>query len=64
VRDDLPMLFITSDVALERSDGDLTVEVRRADGEKCPRCWRVVPALVERGICDRCAAVMKDSDAA
>src|SRR5690606_15903412 len=40
LRPDLPMLLITSDVTLEQGDGALAVEVTRADGHKCPRCWR------------------------
>ncbi len=58
-RDDLPMLFIVSDVQFTRAaEGDLAVEVAKADGSKCPRCWRTVPALVpvpEGEICGRCA---------
>jgi isoleucyl-tRNA synthetase len=58
VRNDLPMLFIVSQVTLERGDGPLTVRVTPADGVKCERCWRIVPSVssdLERGgICDRC----------
>src|SRR5690606_11447746 len=39
---DLPMLFITSGVTLIAATTGLEVEVTRAPGEKCPRCWRVV----------------------
>jgi isoleucyl-tRNA synthetase len=58
-RDDLPMLFIVSDVRLARgAEEDLAVEVVKADGTKCPRCWRTVPSLVPAAdgeICGRCA---------
>jgi isoleucyl-tRNA synthetase len=57
-RDELPMLFIVSDVRLEPGAGELEVEVGKADGTKCPRCWRTVPSLVEAPdgeICGRCA---------
>ncbi|HEU4786444.1 MAG TPA: class I tRNA ligase family protein, partial [Gemmatimonadaceae bacterium] len=61
-RDDLPMLFIVSEVALERvADGTLDIAVAKADGTKCPRCWRIVPELVSTGgdaddeLCTRCA---------
>ncbi|HXA66636.1 MAG TPA: isoleucine--tRNA ligase [Bryobacteraceae bacterium] len=38
---DLPGLFIVSQVALERASGDeLSVEIERAQGEKCERCWK------------------------
>ena len=39
-RDELPMLFIVSQVALERSAGDedlLSIDVARAEGHKCAR---------------------------
>lgn len=39
-RDQLPAIFIVSQVSLERSDtGELQVEVQHADGKKCERCW-------------------------
>jgi isoleucyl-tRNA synthetase len=55
-RDQLPMLFIVSDVHLDTSldrEG-LEVVVHKADGEKCPRCWRVVPVTPVTGLCARC----------
>jgi isoleucyl-tRNA synthetase len=63
-RADLPMLLITSEVSLERISGELAVEVRRASGEKCPRCWRIVGDVGPAGTCLRCADAMKADDAA
>jgi isoleucyl-tRNA synthetase len=63
-RDDLPMLFIVSAVDVQRSaDGQpLEVEVHRAEGHKCVRCWRIVPfvssAAETEGLCDRCVAAL------
>ena len=58
-REDLPMLFIVSDVHLTKGpDDELAIEVTKADGTKCPRCWRMVPVLVtvpDGEICGRCA---------
>ncbi len=58
---DLAMLFIVSQLELETAAGDgpeLEVVVVRAEGEKCPRCWRTVPSvsstLRTEGLCDRC----------
>jgi isoleucyl-tRNA synthetase len=59
---DLPMLFNVSDVALTvgASDGpdEVRVEVEKAPGVKCARCWRFVPSVRTdadcAGICDRC----------
>jgi isoleucyl-tRNA synthetase len=58
-RHELAMWFITSGVTVTAAgDGDLTVSVRSADGEKCPRCWRFVmeraPAGPAEGLCLRC----------
>jgi isoleucyl-tRNA synthetase len=63
-RDDLPMLFITSSVDVTAGTDGLTVEVTRAEGEKCPRCWRVVGEIAPTGTCHRCADAMKAPDAA
>jgi isoleucyl-tRNA synthetase len=63
-RDALPMLFIVSQVELDTSGADgsaqntLDVSVTRAEGSKCARCWRIVPAISAaretEGLCDRC----------
>ncbi len=38
---DLPALFIVSQVQLEQgSDNGVSVEIQRADGTKCERCWK------------------------
>ena len=38
---ELPGLFIVSQVALDRAAGDaLTIQVERAEGTKCERCWK------------------------
>ena len=57
--DHLPMLFIVSDVSLDLTGPEgLAVSVARADGDKCERCWRVVPDVARdgasRGLCSRC----------
>jgi isoleucyl-tRNA synthetase len=61
-RGDLPMLFNVSDVSLTvgSTDGadEVRVEVEKAPGVKCARCWRFVPSVRTEpdcaGICDRC----------
>jgi isoleucyl-tRNA synthetase len=60
-------LFITSAADLARGDAGapalsevegLEVTVDRAEGDKCPRCWRFVTETVAdgdlAGLCDRC----------
>jgi isoleucyl-tRNA synthetase len=69
---DLPMLFITSRVMLRSSvagDGEpaeLQVDVRRAAGIKCPRCWRFVDDVSAdaafEGLCDRCVRALSVGD--
>nr|MCU0255220.1 hypothetical protein [Vicinamibacterales bacterium] len=64
-RDDLPMLCITSSVTVSRGEGDepLRVEVTRAGGDKCVRCWRYVPQLAaddtHAGLCPRCVTAVQ-----
>jgi isoleucyl-tRNA synthetase len=61
-RRELPMLFIVSDVVLRLGAHDgpdqIAVEVEKAHGVKCDRCWRFVPTVRSEpewtGICDRC----------
>ncbi len=56
---ELPGLFIVSQVELKRrSEPDLAVEVVKADGAKCVRCWNYRPAVgadkTHPELCDRC----------
>jgi isoleucyl-tRNA synthetase len=56
---ELPMFFLASTVEITRqAEGDLAVTISRADGEKCPRCWRYVTDAVAEGdlvgLCSRC----------
>jgi isoleucyl-tRNA synthetase len=62
---ELPMLFIVSQVDLitdQAAGAPLDVQVARADGAKCPRCWRVVDAISSdagtEGLCERCAGAI------
>ena len=63
---ELREIFIVSQVALER-DGDssvLTVEVGRAEGAKCQRCWvydtSVGTNKEQPEICQRCFQTIAD----
>jgi isoleucyl-tRNA synthetase len=64
---DLPMLFIVSQVSLDVSGPDgVSVSVSRAEGEKCERCWRVLPELSQEpavpGLCSRCVDALPEGD--
>jgi isoleucyl-tRNA synthetase len=62
----LPMLFIVSEVELRPAPTDVEshaeaqprIEIARAGGTKCERCWRYVPVVSAEpewaGLCSRC----------
>jgi len=54
---DLPLVFIVSQVeVIKKEDGEEEIDVRLADGEKCPRCWKY--SDLKNGICQRCTEVI------
>jgi isoleucyl-tRNA synthetase len=67
-RRDLPMLFIVSDIELNvgstEGPDEVRVEVEKAPGVKCERCWRWVPQVRTEpdwaGICDRCVEALAE----
>ena len=68
-KDELRYLFIVSQVELEKSPSGngtnpLTVEVSKAAGEKCDRCWNYSVHVGEDKkyptVCERCSAVLKE----
>ena len=60
---ELPALFIVSQVALERA-GTLSVQVERAEGRKCERCWKYTTDTGADArfptICGRCAEAVEE----
>ncbi|HXE90603.1 MAG TPA: isoleucine--tRNA ligase [Terriglobales bacterium] len=68
-RGDLRSLFITSGVTLvpavaENGAAPLTVEVRRADGHKCERCWNYSTEVGGNSdfptLCERCIPAVEE----
>jgi isoleucyl-tRNA synthetase len=62
---ELPALFIVSQVALERAGGgELAVEIVRASGAKCERCWKYTEDTGSNAkfptICGSCAAAVTE----
>jgi len=62
---ELPSLFIVSSVRLEAHDSeDLEVEILKAPGEKCQRCWNFSPYVGKSQkyplFCQRCEQVLKE----
>jgi isoleucyl-tRNA synthetase len=67
--DQLRYVFIVSAVVLERAasgngTGGVTVQVRKADGRKCERCWNYSVHVGDDAayptVCERCSAVLKE----
>ena len=66
--DQLRYLFIVSAVTLKQGSGNGTggvhVEVEKADGQKCERCWNYSTHVGEDKtyptVCERCSAVLKE----
>jgi isoleucyl-tRNA synthetase len=66
--DQLRYLFIVSAVKLTQGTGNGTgaahVEVKKADGSKCERCWNYSTRVGEDKecpmVCERCSAVLKE----
>lgn len=61
---ELPSLFIVSEVTVVPSpDGELRVEVSKASGEKCHRCWNYSTAVGKDKsyplFCERCRTVLE-----
>ena len=71
-QDQLRYLFIVSAVDLTEGAGNGTgsvqVEVKKADGQKCERCWNYSIHVGEDknypAVCERCSAVLKELDGA
>jgi isoleucyl-tRNA synthetase len=67
-REQLRYLFIVSAVTLEQKSGNGTgpvaVQVNRADGQKCDRCWNYSVHVGEDKnyptVCERCSAVLRE----
>ena len=64
-RDDLPGLFIVSQVSLRNgAQSGLEVRVERAAGEKCERCWKYLPDVGAVAgfptICRFCAGAVEE----
>ena len=49
-------ICVTSGLTVEA--GDEAALFRPAPGDKCPRCWKVLPEVTINGVCDRCSAAV------
>src|SRR5581483_7068775 len=71
-QDQLRYLFIVSAVELEKNSagngsGPVSVQVTRAPGQKCERCWNYSTRVGEDPkyptVCERCSAVLQELEA-
>lgn len=51
---------------IEFKKGDPAIVIREAEGEKCVRCWKVLPEVAESAdhLCSRCTDVVTHKKAA
>jgi isoleucyl-tRNA synthetase len=61
----LRYVFIVSQVALEETQGGgIEIQIKRADGTKCERCWNYSTRVGEferyPTVCERCAAALQE----
>jgi isoleucyl-tRNA synthetase len=71
-KDDLRYFFIVSAVDVKKGsangDAAVVVNVSKAPGEKCERCWNFSTHVGEDKnyptVCERCSAVLKEIEAA
>ncbi|MDX6577684.1 MAG: isoleucyl-tRNA synthetase, partial [Blastocatellia bacterium] len=66
--DNLRFAFIVSQVSLIKADsGDVSIKVRRADGQKCERCWNYSTRVGEfekyPTVCERCVEALEEIEA-
>ena len=63
-RDELAALFIVSSVVVTPSAEKLEVEVKKAPGEKCQRCWNYCISVGQSSdypqFCERCQEVVRE----
>ena len=61
---ELPGIFIVSQVELKKAEKN-HVEVQKADGVKCERCWNYSATVgkdtAHAALCERCVTVLKET---
>ena len=55
--EDIMQVMVLSNVEIKPANGEDRVEVNKADGEKCERCWKYAE-LSSEGLCPRCDSVV------
>ena len=53
-------IFITSEVSFSIEKIETPkITLENADGNKCSRCWKILPEVKPEGLCNRCEDVVK-----
>ena len=53
-------IFITSEVSFSIEKLETPkIKIENADGNKCSRCWKILPEVKPEGLCNRCEDVVK-----
>ena len=53
-------IFITSEVSFSIEKIETPkITIENADGNKCSRCWKILPEVKPEGLCNRCEDVVK-----
>jgi isoleucyl-tRNA synthetase len=64
-RDQLAGIFLVSQAELTNGAGALSVQVSRAEGDRCDRCWLVLPTVgqdaAQPSLCHRCVAAVGEA---
>jgi isoleucyl-tRNA synthetase len=65
-KNELAEIFKVSQVEIKKAQGDFRIQVGRAEGKKCPRCWNystdVGRSSVNPLLCPRCLEVVERSN--
>ena len=62
---DMAEISIVSDIQIQEND-EMRIEFKKAEGEKCVRCWKVLPEVSNHAdhLCNRCDDVVNKKKAA
>ncbi len=64
LKPDLATYFIVSQVDIKRGDESITIEVKKADGKRCARCWNYRLDIGKDKehplLCERCVKAVKE----
>lgn len=55
----IAQLCIVSKLTIKDVADELKIEVKKAEGSICDRCWMIVPSINSNGLCPRCESILK-----